>query len=74
MRKKMQKIIKHWKKISSLVSLTRHLTKFIFLEQLTAMPHFNMQNMFFFFFLFSFFYAVIMIQIFYFICIIFVKI
>ena len=53
--KKMQKIIKHWKKFSSLVSLTRHLTKFIFLEQLTAMPHFIMQNMFFFFFFFFFF-------------------
>ena len=33
---------------SSLVSLTRHYTKFIFLEQLTAMPQFNMQNIFFF--------------------------
>ena len=38
---------------SSLVSLTRHLTKFIFLEQLTAMPQFNMQNRLFFFFLSS---------------------
>ena len=28
---------------SSLVSLTRHFTKFIFLEKLTAMPQFNMQ-------------------------------
>ena len=37
----------------SLVSLTRHFTKSIFLEQLTAMPQFNMQNMFFFSFLFS---------------------
>ena len=37
----------------SIVSLTRHFTKFIFLEQLTAMPQFYMQNMFFFFFLFS---------------------
>ena len=36
------------KKISSLVSLTRHFTKFIFLEQLTAMPQFNMQNLYFF--------------------------
>ena len=34
---------------SSLASLIRHFTKFIFLEQLTAMPHFNMQNMLFFF-------------------------
>ena len=43
------------KNFSSLVSLTRHFTKFIFLEQLTAMPQFNMQNMcvcFFFFFFF----------------------
>ena len=38
------------KKFSSLVSLTRHFTKFIFLEQLTAMPKFNMPYMFFFFF------------------------
>ena len=30
---------------SSLVLLTRHFTKFIFLEQLIAMPQFNMQNM-----------------------------
>ena len=36
------------KNISSLVSLTRHFTKFIFLEQLTAIPQFNMQNVFFF--------------------------
>ena len=43
------------KKFSSLVSLTRHFTKFIFLEQLTAMPQFNMQTMFFCFFLFLFF-------------------
>ena len=35
---------------SSLVSLTRHFTKFTLLEQLTAMPQFNMQNMCFFFF------------------------
>ena len=40
------------KKFSSLVSLTRHFTKFIFLEQLTAMPQLNMQNMFFFLFFF----------------------
>ena len=32
------------KHFSSLVSLTRYFTKFIFLEQLTAMPQFNMQN------------------------------
>ena len=43
------------KKFSSLVSLTRHFTEFIFLEQLTAMPQVNMQNMFFFFFFFFFF-------------------
>ena len=42
------------KKISSLFSLTRHFTKYIFLEQLTAMPQFNMQNVFFFFFLSSY--------------------
>ena len=42
------------KKVSSLVSLTRHFTKFIFLKQLSAMSQFNMQNMlFFFFYLFS---------------------
>ena len=35
------------KNFSSLVSLTRHFTKLIFLEQLTAMPKFNMQNIFF---------------------------
>ena len=40
------------KSFSSLVSLTRHFTKFIFLEQLTAMPQFNMQNMLLFFFSF----------------------
>ena len=40
---------------SALVSLIRHFTKFIFLEQLTAMLQFNMQNMLFFFFLFVFF-------------------
>ena len=38
--------------LSSLVSLTRHFAKFIFLEQLTTMPQFNMQNMFFFSFFF----------------------
>ena len=37
---------------SSLVSLTRHFTKFIFLEQLTAMTQFNMQNILLFLFLF----------------------
>ena len=40
------------KKISTLVSLTRHFPKFIFLEQLTAIPQFNMQNMFFVVFFF----------------------
>ena len=41
----------------TLISLTRHFTKFIFLEQLTAMPQFNIQNMFFlrFFFLSSYY-------------------
>ena len=38
---------------SSLVSLTRHFTQFIFLEQLTPMPQFNMQNMLSFFFFFQ---------------------
>ena len=28
---------------------TRHFTKFVFLEQVTAMPQFNMQNMLLFF-------------------------
>ena len=37
---------------SLLVLLTRHFTKFIFLQQLTAMPQFNMQNMLLFFCLF----------------------
>ena len=37
------------KNFSSLVSLTRHFTKFIFLEQLAAMPQFNMQNIMLFF-------------------------
>ena len=55
---------------SSLVSLTRHFTKFIFLEQLAAMPQFSMQNMFFFVF---FFEAVIMIRTLYFMCIIFIR-
>ena len=41
---------------SLLVSLTRHFTKFIFLEQLTAMPQFNMQNMFFLYFFFLYFF------------------
>ena len=41
------------KKFSSLLALTRHFTKFIFLEQLIAMPQFNMQNMFFSFCLLS---------------------
>ena len=56
---------------SSLVLFTRHFTKFIFLEQLIAMPKFNMQNMFdlfFFFFLSSHHDANP-----FFICIIFVK-
>ena len=35
---------------SSLVSLTRHFTIFIFLEQLTAIPQFNMHYMLFFYF------------------------
>ena len=54
---KMQKNYKTLKNFSSLVSLTRHFTKLIFLEQLTAMPQFNMQNMFFFFFFFFLFFS-----------------
>ena len=54
---KMQKNYRTLKKISALVSLTRHFTKFIFLEQLIAMFQFNRQNMFYFFiFLFFFFF------------------
>ena len=53
MRKNAKKKLSHIENFSSLVSLTRHFTKFIFLEQLTAMPQFNMQNMFSFFFLSS---------------------
>ena len=57
------KKISNIEQYSSLVSLIRHFTKFIFLEQLTAMSQFNMQNMlfifvvvlFFFFFFFFFF-------------------
>ena len=52
-KKKIQKIIKHWNFFSSLVLLTRHFTKFIFLEQLTAMPQFNRQNMLLFFLFYS---------------------
>ena len=48
--RKNAKIYQTLKKFSSLVSLTRYFTKFIFLEQLTAMPQYNMQTMFFFFF------------------------
>ena len=54
---KKRKICKKYqtlKSFSSLVSLTRHFTKFIFLEQLTAMPQFKMQFFFFFFFFFLF--------------------
>ena len=51
--KKKKKKIQTLKNFSSLVSLTRHFTKFIFLEQLTGMPQFNMQNMFFFILPFS---------------------
>ena len=50
--KKCKKNYQTLKKISSLVSLTWYFTKFIFLEQLTAVPQFNMQNMFGFFFFF----------------------
>ena len=75
MRKKCKKKNQTLINSSSPVSLTRHFTKFIFLEQLTVMPKFNMQNMcFFFFFFFSFFQAVIIIRALYFICIISVKI
>ena len=40
--RKMQKNYQTLKKFSSLLSLTWHFTKFIFLEQLTDMPQFNM--------------------------------
>ena len=45
---KMRINAKHYqtlKHFSSLVSLIRHFTKYIFLEQLTAMPQLNMHNM-----------------------------
>ena len=45
--KKKKKKNQTLKIFSSLVLLTRHFTKFIFLEQLTAMPQFNMQILFF---------------------------
>ena len=54
---KCAKNAKHYqtlKKFSTLVSLTWHFTKFIFLEQLTPKLQFNMQNTFFFFFFFFF--------------------
>ena len=44
---KMPKELSNIDLFSSIVSLTRHFTKFTLLEQLTAMPQFNMQNMFF---------------------------
>ena len=47
MQREKNKKLKHF---SSLVSLTLHFTKFIVLEQLTAMPQFNVQNVFLFFF------------------------
>ena len=53
MRKKC-KTLSNIENFSPLVSLTGHFTKFIFLEQLAAMPQFIMQNMFFFFFLNSY--------------------
>ena len=46
---KMQKKISNNEFFSSLVSLSRHFTKFVFLEQITTMPQFNMQNMLGFF-------------------------
>ena len=52
---KMRKTAKTYQTLTNfslLVSLTRHFTKFIFLEQLTTMPQFNMQNMLFLFFFF----------------------
>ena len=52
-KKKRKKKYQTLKKFSSLVSLTRQFTKFIFLEQLIAMPQFNMQNMFLLLLLFS---------------------
>ena len=44
MRKKSKKL-SNIEKFSSLVSLTQHFTKFIFLEKLIAMLKFSMQNM-----------------------------
>ena len=58
---------------SSLVSLTRHFTKFIFLEQPLCHSPICKICFFFFFFFFFFFKAVIMIRTRLFICIIFVK-
>ena len=52
MRKKCKKL-SNIDNFSSLVSLTRYFAKFIFLEQLTVMPQFNMQNMLLIFFLSS---------------------
>ena len=52
-KKKKKKNYQTLKNFSSLVSLTRHFTKFIFLERLNRHPQFNIQNMFFFFFLSS---------------------
>ena len=87
MRKKYQKYYQTLKIFSSLLSLTRHFTKFIFLEQLTAMLQFNMQNMLFcVFYLFIFFFFLVVVVFFfffflsshhdtnpYFICIIFAR-
>ena len=55
-KKAKKKIYQTLKIFSSFVSLTRHFTKFIFLEQLTAMPQFNMQNMLLLFFVVVFFF------------------
>ena len=66
-RKKCKKL-SNIENFSSLVSLTRNFTKFIFPEQLIAKPQFNMQNMFFFFFPSSHHKRTL-----YFICIIFGK-
>ena len=56
MRKKNENNYQTLKKFSLLVSLTRHFTKFIFLEQLTAVPQFNMQNIFLLLFSLSLFF------------------
>ena len=49
-KKKKKKKLSNIENFSSLVSLIRYFTKFIFLEQLTGMPQFNIQEHCFFLF------------------------